>query len=429
MSSDSTMTVRLSLPLILAQAAKVGRYVEDARGYVCRLLESPASVKCCCCCQQEGVEYSIPINKLCADDDDDDEFDPTKWSVQYDPTAAPTSEEANSLDSSAGHVTFRGIKLVSPTFHIGETRNTSSKKASSGCAHQIDMNTEIKIVLRRLQLAQHAISNSTGSELSSSFLYAPPDCRTTVSVDSTDPFPEHTYDRVEQLLHCCERQYDFFTGCPELPNITDIFSIKSVSTSSESSSSSEEEAASEDDDWPAHHPFDSAIDFTQMPSSLDPAPITSWIDITTSTVARCQHAQQSHFTWQLSPAGDFRSPEFSSTALLRKLGCAQSTISHFRSRFRTRPVQTDEAVASAMHAIFNENPLGTLALCVARAAVRDAEPENLRDGIKMKLLGGGYGMWSRDYTRKALVTIEAEGMTEEGEERGGPVEGVFCSRS
>ncbi|KAM3415137.1 hypothetical protein BST61_g10262 [Cercospora zeina] len=168
MSSNSNMTVRLSVPLVLAQAAKVGRYVEDARGYVCRLLETPATVKCSSC-QQGDVEYRIPINGF-RTDRDDDEFDSTRWSVEYDATVAPTSDEADSLDCSTGHTTFRGVRLVSPTFHVDGTRSIPSSENDSRCAHTIDMNTEIDIVLGRLQLAQGAISKGDAPGQSSSFL-------------------------------------------------------------------------------------------------------------------------------------------------------------------------------------------------------------------------------------------------------------------
>ncbi|KAM3415136.1 hypothetical protein BST61_g10261 [Cercospora zeina] len=191
----------------------------------------------------------------------------------------------------------------------------------------------------------------------------------------------------------------------------DVFDIIALS----SDEGEEEESIEDDDDeWTGRHPFESAIDFAQMPPTLDSAKVTAWIDVVVNTVARCEDAVQSYFDWQLSPDGDFSAPDYSAIDLLRKLGRQQSTIDHFRSRRADRPVQADEAIASATLAVFHDDPLGTLALHVAKTAAADADPEHIRDRIKMKLPSGGYGMFPREHTRKALVAVGAEGVTGAG---------------
>ncbi|PPJ56685.1 hypothetical protein CBER1_08726 [Cercospora berteroae] len=404
MSNSSNMTVRLSIQLVLAQAAKGGRCTEDARGYVYRLLEEAAVVRCQCCPLETGA-YQIPINGLIQHDNDD--LDPHKWTVYYDHDATPTAEEADSLDFSEARVSFRGVKLVSPVFHLNAE---SSSDVLPDRAHDVDMNTEITAVLQLLQDSQKSVADGSNGKMSSSFLYASPNCGMTVSVDSTDTMAEHTYDRVGLFMNCCERQFDVLTACPDLTNVMDIFSVEALSSDGEESV--EEVDFEEEFD---RHPFDSAIDFAQMPSTLDSAHATAWIDVVVNTVARCEEAVASYFDWQLSPDGDFSAPEFSFMDLLRHLGCKETTIDHFKSRLAARPSELDEAVASAMNAIFNDNPLGTLALQVAKTAAADTDPDTIRYRFKMKLLSGGYGMHPREYTRKALVAVGAEGVQEQEE--------------
>ncbi|GIZ49932.1 hypothetical protein CKM354_001294800 [Cercospora kikuchii] len=404
MSHNSNMTVRLSIQLVLAQAVKGGRPAEDARGYVYRLLEEVAVVRCQCC-PLESMTYQIPINELTQHDDDD--LDPHKWTVYYDHDATPTAEEADSLDFSEAHVSFRGAKLVSPAYHLAAE---NSSEVLPNRAHGIDMNTEIGAVLQLLQDSQKAISDGSDEKKASAFLYASPNCRMTVSVDSIDSFTEHTYHRVELFMNCCERQFDVLTACPDLTNVMDIFSVEALSSDGEESS---EEDDSEEDF--GRHPFDSAIEFAQMPSTLDFAQVTAWIDVVVNTVARCEEAVQSYSDWQLSPDGDFSAPEFSSMLLLRNLGCKEATVDHFQSRLAARLIELDEAVASAMDAIFNDNPLGTLALHVAKTTAADIDPDTVRYRIKMKFLSGGYGMHPREYTRKALIAVGAEGAQDQEE--------------
>ncbi|CAK1356534.1 hypothetical protein CB0940_12102 [Cercospora beticola] len=399
------MTVRLSIQLVLAQAVKGGRCSEDARGHVHRLLKEAAIVRCKCC-PLGAVTYQVPINDLRSHDYDEIESD--KWTVYYDHNATPTAEEADSLDVNEAHVSLRGVKLVSPLFDLSAE---NSSEILPNRAHDIDMNTEIGAVLQLLQDSQKTISDGSDGKAPSSFLYASPNCRMTVSIDSTDSFAAHTYDRVELFMNCCERQYDVLTACPSLTNVMDIFSVEALSSDGEESVEDGDDTEEEF----GRHPFDSAIDFAQLPSTLDSAQVTAWIDVVVNTVGRCEEAVASYFDWQLSPDGDFSAPEFSSMLMLRHLGCKETTVDHFQSRLAARPIELDEAVASAMNAIFNDNPLGTLALHVVKTTAADTDPDTVRYRIKMKLLSGGYGMHPREYTRKALVAVGAEGVQDHEE--------------
>ena len=390
MSTEDHITIRVSIPLILAQVVRSRAELQDACSYVQRLLAGPAFLSCSYC--KERFCFRLPVNEY-EDDDDTD-----SWTVSYDPDATPSAAEAASLDTGddSASVSFRGIVLISPIYKLKQ------KKCQNG-EHRLAMADEISAVFARIQ--QFQLKAST-------FLYAPSsDSRMIVTIDhDQNDFPSEIFARVDQLLDRCARQYDFLTGCPDSGSAFDLFSFLN------SSQPAVEEEVEE------RHPFDTAITFDQAPSTMSPTRIIAWIDILVKTVLRCSAADQTFFEWQLSEQGEFGAPEFTSTALLCALDVEPSTLELYLAK---QPTVDEATMSKAMNAVVNRDPLGPLALHVANAEA--SRETSVSDRIKLKLLTGGYGMFPREYSRKALIAIgeeAAEAAHEEEEVREG-VDVVF----
>lgn len=112
------MTVPISIQLILAQVVRSRSEIEDARMYVERMLTGLYFGSCSACESKSEYRHSLslPLN----DHEDDEEKDPdtNKWTVEYDPDATPTAEEASALDQSDAqtfnnHTIAQAINAVS----------------------------------------------------------------------------------------------------------------------------------------------------------------------------------------------------------------------------------------------------------------------------------------------------------------------------
>ncbi|KAI5357344.1 hypothetical protein Slin14017_G123530 [Septoria linicola] len=418
MSHESDMTVRLSIPLILAQVVKTRRHLGDGRKYVHQILSDPFEIECSTChCKHN---YSLPINDIATEEED---LSTNKWSIEYDADVTPSPQEVSSLGDDTAHISFRGLRLISPVLALTELRSVSPRRKKSEHIHAITPLNETSAVLYRVQQSQKTITIIGGTDEARSFLYASSTSRMNVQVDSTTgAFAEDVYSRVDRLLETCARQYDFLTGCLKSDRVFDLFSMSQPMQQTHE----DEEDEYDNELFCGRHAFDSAINFDQAPSTLDPAQGEAWVDVVVKTVIGCRKASESYFNWQLSSHGDFTGPGFGPMDLLFALGVEHSTTDFYKTRLAARSGRHNEAIAEAVTAISIGNPLGALALHVANAALSAADPESLRDRVKLRLLTGGYGLHPREYTRRALAAIGAEGVkdVEEVEPAKG-IDGIF----
>lgn len=285
---------------------------------------------------------------------------------------------------------------------IDRTLETSKSAEHPSHIHSIEYETEITAVLEHLH---SNLGNLTSSNGVSSFLYVSESCRMAVDIDGN--LKDHTFGRVEKLLEAFGRQLDGLQGGEAFGNSNPWLPLLADEPPSDSSDGE----ARSNEPLCERHPFETMITFGQGASTLDSAAALAWIDVLTSLVVCADLAEQSFLEHQLGSQGEFSNPLFSSSDLLQILGCAPSTIDYYSKKAAGYNAALKESVASAMIATADGKTLAPLALHVANMALVQDNPLEARQRIKLKLLGGEYGKFSREYTKIALKAIDrhAEG--------------------